>query len=159
MNTPRKRLLKDSVQKGPEKSAHATIDAPDELPIEELLDTVKFLKSISDDILNNITIKGIPGIKKAFISERQRPIVAQDGSISSEREYVIETDGINMRAVMEHECVDPYQLVCNNPSDSYRTYGIGCGRGMLMTKIRAVIADGGSHINYRYHALLCDTMT
>lgn len=120
---------------------------------------LQFLESILSDVLSGISIKGVPGVKKAFVSRKESPLVQPDGSIANVQEYLIETDGINMVETLSNLSVDPTRLSCNDPAEMNRVYGVESSRNTLLTEVKSVIADGGSSISYRHVALLCDTMT
>ena len=120
----------------------------------------QFLEHIKWDFLSSLTISGVPGIDKAFIS--QKPIVEYDenGALSSKRrEFVIETDGINLRDVVKVPGIDLSRLYCNDPQEMMSMFGVEVARETLMEEIRSVIESGGSYINYRHLCLLCEVMT
>lgn len=112
------------------------------------------------DILNSVSICGIPGVKKAFVSEKPVDIYGPDGDLlKNQKEFVIETDGINMKDVINVFGIDPTKLTCNNPQEMAEMFGIEVARQTLMQEIRGVIEDGGTYINYRHLVLLCEIMT
>ncbi len=128
-------------------------------PVE--VDGNTFFDLIKNELLTSVTVCGVPGIEKTFISKKQFPQIDPDTGVlaSTGKEYVIETDGINMRDCIYVEGVDPYRLTCNDPRDILSMYGVELAREVLLDEIRAVTEGGGTIINYRHLSLLCDVMT
>lgn len=127
---------------------------------ESTLSARSFFDNIKSDFLSSITVTGIPGIDKAFIS--QKPVVEYDesGALNMKRkEFVIETDGINMKDVIKIPGVDSNRIYCNDPQEMMTMFGVEVARNTLLEEIRHVIESGGSYINYRHLCLLCDVMT
>lgn len=120
-----------------------------------------FFEFIKNDFLSAVTVCGVPGIEKTFISRKQFPTIDPETGVlsSAGKEYVIETDGINMRDCIYVEGVDPYRLTCNDPRDILSLFGVELARETLLYEIRAVTEGGGSYIDYRHLSLLCDVMT
>ncbi|KAJ3250961.1 DNA-directed RNA polymerase II subunit rpb1 [Chytriomyces hyalinus] len=82
-------------------------------------------------------VNSVPGIERALVSHRTTGVY---GNTNVTKEYIIETEGINLRGVMKVKDVD--HLVES-----------------LLNEIRGVIEDVGSAINYRHLALLVEVMT
>jgi DNA-directed RNA polymerase II subunit RPB1 len=120
-----------------------------------------FFNFIKNDFLSAVTVCGVPGIEKTFVSKKQFPTIDPKTGVlaSTGKEYVIETDGINMRDCIYVEGVDPYRLTCNDPRDILSLFGVELARETLLYEIRAVTEGGGSYIDYRHLSLLCDVMT
>ena len=120
----------------------------------------QFLQTFKEEILCAVTVCGIPGIEKAFVSEKPIAFYDTEGNLDQKkREYIIETDGINMQDTMCVEGVDSSRLYCNDPQEMASLFGIEVSRSSLVEEIRGVIESGGSYINYRHLSLLCDLMT
>ncbi|KAI8822770.1 hypothetical protein BJ741DRAFT_635196 [Chytriomyces cf. hyalinus JEL632] len=75
------------------------------------------------------------------------------------KEYIIETEGINLRGVMKVKDVDASRVYCNDPHEMLSVFGIEIARESLLNEIRGVIEDAGSAINYRHLVLLVEVMT
>jgi DNA-directed RNA polymerase II subunit RPB1 len=128
-------------------------------PLNEVL-SKRFLEDITWDLLQSITVAGIAGVTKAFVS--QKPIVEydSDGVLSTHRkEFFIETEGINMKHVRKISGIDISRSYCNDPQEMLNIFGIEIARTILMGEIRGVIESGGSYINHRHLCLLCELMT
>ncbi|TYJ52234.1 hypothetical protein B9479_007165 [Cryptococcus floricola] len=126
---------------------------------EELLgDEDMFLKRIEGTLLDQVELGGVTGIIRVFISEGKKVVVSQNGEYDQEREWFLETDGINLKAVMAIDGVNAFRTYSNNCYEVYETLGIEAARNALYKELNGVIEMGGSYVNYRHLALLCDLM-
>ena len=126
---------------------------------EELMgDEDMFLKRIESTLLDQVELGGITGIQRVFISEGKRVILSRSGEFDQEKEWFLETDGTNLREVLAVEGVDPVRTYSNNNFEIYETLGIEAARNALYKELNGVIEMGGSYVNYRHMALLCDLM-
>lgn len=119
----------------------------------------KFFEMILDTLLQSVLVSGVPGIDKAFISQQTITQYDENGLVSDKKEYIIETDGINMKGCLGVEGVDASRIYCNDPQEMLSLFGIEISQGTLLKEIRSVIETGGSYINFRHLSLLCDVMT
>ncbi len=126
---------------------------------EELLgDEDMFLKRIEGTLLDQVELGGITGIQRVFISEGKRIVLSQQGEYDQEKEWYLETDGINLKQVLAVDGVDAVRTYSNNCYEVFETLGIEAGRNALFKELNGVIEMGGSYVNYRHLALLCDLM-
>ena len=117
-----------------------------------------FLRRIEGIMLDKVELGGITGIQRVFISEGKTVVLSQQGEYDQEKEWFLETDGINLGAVLAVDGVDPIRTYSNNCYECYTTLGIEAGRNALFKELNGVIEMGGSSVNYRHLALLCDLM-
>jgi DNA-directed RNA polymerase II subunit RPB1 len=114
-------------------------------------------------MLNNITLRGVDNIRRVFMMKREKTTITADGTYAnrdtSDKEWTLETDGINLKKVMCIDGVDFRRTYSNNCVEIFRTLGIEAARAALLTELRNVIEFDGSYVNYRHLALLCDLMT
>jgi DNA-directed RNA polymerase II subunit RPB1 len=75
------------------------------------------------------------------------------------KEWMLDTEGVNLLAVMCHEDVDATRTTSNQLTEVIEVLGIEAVRRALFDELRAVISFDGSYVNYRHLAVLCDTMT
>lgn len=131
---------------------------------EDGMETVEediFLRQLENTMLNSISLRGVPGIQRVFLLEHDKVVVTEEGSIKSrqEKEWVLETDGVNLKAVMTVQGVDFRRTYSNSCVEIFNVLGIEAARVAIMKELRGVIEFDGSYVNYRHLALLCDLMT
>ena len=117
------------------------------------------LKKIEHQLLNEVSLKGIPGIKKVYM--REENVASYDshlGTFSKSKEWILDTDGVNLSQVLSCKGVNTARTVSNDIVEIFQVLGIEAARQALLNELRAVISFDGSYVNYRHLALLCDTM-
>jgi len=120
----------------------------------------KFLRTIESNILKEMTLKGIEGIKKVFMREdKVTKYDERTGKFERSQEWVLDTDGVNMEEVMLLEEVDFARLQSNDIVEILNVLGIEATRKALLFHIRMVISFDGSYVNYRHLGTMCDVMT
>jgi hypothetical protein len=72
-------------------------------------------------------------------------------------QYVLDTDGTNYQAVMNHPYVDGTKLVSSHVHDVLPMLGIEATRATLIQEITTLFDEAG--VNPRHLGLLCDVMT
>jgi DNA-directed RNA polymerase II subunit RPB1 len=131
-------------------------DEDEEVSMEEDV----FLRKIEHNMLNEITLCGVENITRVFISENKYTSVNSEGLIKADKsEYILETDGTNLRVVLSHHGVDPVRTYSNFAVEIMAVLGIEATRAALLKETRKVIEFDGSYVNYRHLALLVDIMT
>jgi DNA-directed RNA polymerase II subunit RPB1 len=121
-----------------------------------------FLRQLENTMLRSVGLRGLPGIQRAFLVEHDKIVVKEDGSIDARnggKEWVLETDGVNLKAVMCIEGVDFKRTYSNNCVEVFNVLGIEAARAAIFKELRSVIEFDGAKVNYRHLALLCDLMT
>ncbi|KAI0932934.1 DNA-directed RNA polymerase II subunit rpb1, variant 2 [Taiwanofungus camphoratus] len=120
-----------------------------------------FLRQLENTMLNSISLRGVPGIERVFLLEHEKVVITEEGSIEArqEKEWVLETDGVNLKAVMCIDGVDYKRTYSNSCVEVFNVLGIEAARVAIMKELRGVIEFDGSYVNYRHLALLCDLMT
>ncbi|KAH7647446.1 DNA-directed RNA polymerase II largest chain, partial [Cryptosporidium bovis] len=120
----------------------------------------KFLEKLMIECLSQITLRGIHNIKKVYMKEEQ---VSRYDCISQkmvrDNQWVLDTDGCNLEAVLCHRAIDSTRTVSNDITEVFTVLGIEAVRRALLRELRTVISFDGSYVNYRHLALLCDNMT
>eukprot|EP00253_Pinus_taeda_P007579 PITA_07579 len=118
-----------------------------------------FLKKIESNMLTEMALRGIPDINKVFIKSQKINKFDENDGFRPESEWMLDTEGVNMLAVMCHEDVDATRTTSNHLIDVIEVLGIEAVRKALLDELRVVISFDGSYVNYRHLAILCDTMT
>jgi DNA-directed RNA polymerase II subunit RPB1 len=118
-------------------------------------DIISIFKNIQEDILTNVVIKGIKGITNIVMSEF--PVHKKlNGEITSEKLWVLETDGVNLLGVFNSPYVDFINTRSNDIIEVYEILGIEAARNLLIYEITDVIDE---YVNDRHIELLCDIIT
>ena len=150
-------------------SINCDID-PDEIinGIQDQSDILSIIKSINEDIINNISIKGIKNITDIIISEENISKVNDEKSeLHDKNSYVLKniknkylvSDGINLVNIMNSPYVDYINTHSNDIIEIFNVLGIEAGRQVLIDELVSVVDHAGEYINLRHIELLCDVMT
>eukprot|EP01113_Clastostelium_recurvatum_P019728 TRINITY_DN2328_c0_g1_i3.p1 TRINITY_DN2328_c0_g1~~TRINITY_DN2328_c0_g1_i3.p1 ORF type:complete len:1809 (+),score=540.19 TRINITY_DN2328_c0_g1_i3:155-5581(+) len=119
-----------------------------------------FLKKIESTMLTEMTLRGIPSIRKVFMREEKRVTIDHTaGSYTTTNEWILDTEGVNLLAVMSYPGVDHRRTTSNDIVEIIQVLGIEAVRRALLNELRAVISFDGSYVNYRHLAILADVMT
>ncbi|KAK3674120.1 DNA-directed RNA polymerase II core subunit rpo21 [Recurvomyces mirabilis] len=122
------------------------------------------LKRFENFMLDKVSLRGVPGVRKAFVSSETNHYIKPDGSIVASRadenckEWYLDTDGFNLRKTLAVEGVDPHRTTCNHFGEIFKVFGIEATRAALLRELAAVLTGDGSYVNYRHMAILCDVM-
>ncbi|MEM2995300.1 MAG: DNA-directed RNA polymerase subunit A' [Candidatus Bathyarchaeia archaeon] len=103
------------------------------------------LKKLLDKV-SSFYVKGIPGIKRALVTEEHG-------------EWVIRTDGSNLPKVLEVAGVDTTRTTTNNIHEIAKTLGIEAARNALISESKSVLEDQGLDVDIRHVMLVADMMT
>jgi DNA-directed RNA polymerase II subunit RPB1 len=119
-----------------------------------------FLKRLEGQMLSNLALRGIPDIKKVFIREANTMGLDPDTeTFAKKSEWMLDTDGVNLLQVMNHEDVDFARTTSNHLIEVIQVLGIEAVRNTLLKELRGVIEFDGSYVNYRHLAILVEVMT
>ncbi|GBG86864.1 hypothetical protein CBR_g42147 [Chara braunii] len=118
-----------------------------------------FLKKIESNMLTEMSLRGIRDIRKVFIREVKKNRFDEEQGFVVDKEWMLDTEGVNLLAVMCHEDVDSSRTSSNHLIEVIEVLGIEAVRGALLKELRDVISFDGSYVNYRHLAILCDVMT
>lgn len=86
----------------------------------------EYLQKIEDTLLNTMTLKGIKGIGKVFIRQGKKPELT-DG-VNPGKEWILETDGVNLAEALPIEGVDSTRTISNDIFEVLGTLGIEAAR-------------------------------
>ena len=123
------------------------------------MDDLLALKKLQNRLLTGIVIRGVPGIKAANFRQDKDTMEfnAEEGVYKQVTQYVLDTDGTNFLAVMNHPYVDGTKLTSSHVHDIYENLGIEATRSTLIQEITTLFEEAG--VNCRHLGLLCDVMT
>lgn len=133
--------------------------------VSESDDAIAALKAIEHNIIHNVLLKGIKGIKKVSMhlktKEKKRATTdvynAQDLVFDRVAEWVLDTDGTNLQEILANVNVDETRTHSNDIWEIFHTFGIEAARRALHREIMEVVGEDA--LNYRHVSLLLDTMT
>ncbi|KAG9245500.1 hypothetical protein BJ878DRAFT_14552 [Calycina marina] len=123
------------------------------------------LKQLESHILDTLTLRGVPGIEKAFLEEGFRLVTLADGSRAANKEndlckeWSLNTTGIALHKTLCVPGVDAARTYCNSFVQILKVFGIEATRTALMRELTAVLSFDGSYVNHRHIAILVDVMT
>ncbi len=95
--------------------------------------------------INNITLKGIEGIK--------RVVIRKDGN-----EYMLYTEGSQLKKVLEVEGVDISRTYTNNIGEIYEVFGIEAARNAIIKEATSTLGEQGLTVDIRHIMLVSDIM-
>ena len=120
-----------------------------------------FLKKIESNMLSQMTLRGVEGIKRVFMREPKRETIDRDDGPAQDVDRVgARHGGRQPDAVMcADRKIDHTRTTSNDIVEIIRILGVEAVRQALLGELRAVIEFDGSYVNYRHLAILCDVMT
>jgi DNA-directed RNA polymerase beta' subunit len=123
------------------------------------MDDLLALKKLQNRLLTGIVIRGVPGIKAVNFRQDKDTMEfnAEETVYKQVTQYVLDTDGTNFLAVMNHPYVDGTKLTSSHVHDIYENLGIEATRSTLIQEITTLFEEAG--VNCRHLGLLCDVMT
>jgi DNA-directed RNA polymerase II subunit RPB1 len=120
-------------------------------------DHIYMIKSFQDQLMNNIVLRGIKGIKKVMLRKIKNTLVKSDGVYTKKDSWVLDTTGTNLIHMLGLDYIDAKRTVSNDIQEVYRVFGIEAARQAIYNELSEVFDD--SPINYHHVCLLCDRMT
>ncbi|KAK5000847.1 DNA-directed RNA polymerase II core subunit rpo21, partial [Elasticomyces elasticus] len=142
-----------------------TMNSKDGDDEEQGLEQDNFLKKLELNMLDTLTLRGVPKVERAFVSSKAKLRVADDGSLQMSKgdplceEWFLDTSGSALKDVIVVDGVDPYRTYSNSFIEIYECFGIEATRSALMRELKQVLSFDGSYVNHRHLALLVDVMT
>eukprot|EP00978_Attheya_sp_CCMP212_P015069 scaffold38725_cov52-Attheya_sp.AAC.3 len=119
-----------------------------------------FLKRLEKSILSSLKLRGVEDVKKVFMRAGAKKSTWDDeAGFGVKDEWILETDGTNLMAVLGVDYVDATRTISNDIVEVFVVLGIEGVRGAILSELRNVISFDGSYVNYRHLACLVDVMT
>jgi DNA-directed RNA polymerase II subunit RPB1 len=108
-------------------------------------------------VLNDITLKGIDGIRDISMDEQRVINFNEDnGEMKVEKEFVVTTTGINLERLKYMKGINNTRIRVNDIYTVYRNYGIEATRQILIKEYMEVLGD---KLTNTHLSLLVDMMT
>ena len=120
-------------------------------------DHIYMIKSFQDQLMNNIVLRGIKGIRKVMLRTIKNTLKKTEGTYAKKESWVLDTMGTNLLHVLGLDYIDTKRTVSNDIQEVYRVFGIEAARQAIYNELSEVFDD--SPINYHHVCLLCDRMT
>ncbi|KAF2148296.1 putative DNA-dependent RNA polymerase II largest subunit [Myriangium duriaei CBS 260.36] len=123
------------------------------------------LQRLQEHLLEHTTLRGVPGVDRAFVSSKGKLRVKEDGSLTVLKddplckEWFLDTSGVALKDVLVIEGVDATRTTSNHFIEIFNCFGIEATRAALMRELKQVLSFDGSYVNYRHLSLLVDVMT
>jgi DNA-directed RNA polymerase II subunit RPB1 len=120
----------------------------------------ELLRRMQKNLIENLHLRGVPGIKKVYLSKKKY-LKWKDsaGRFVPVEEWILETDGTNLAAVLAVPSVNHTLTVSNDVVEMCQILGIEGARSSLFNELRTVLSFDGAYVNYRHIACLADCMT
>ena len=122
-------------------------------------DHIYMLKNFQDQLLENVVIRGISGIRKVNLRKVKDNVVEHNGSYRKQDIWVLDTIGTNLMEILSLDFIDKNRTVSNNIVEVYDVLGIEAARQTIYNEFVEVIEHDGTYINYHNFSILCDRMT
>ena len=133
-----------------QKNMQETLDQSDEIYL---------LRNFQDNLLNNIALRGIPGITNVLPRKLQNMVVKEDDRFVQKDVYVLDTAGTNLMDVLAYDFIDNNRTYSNDIKEVYNVLGIEAARQILYNEFVEVMEFSDVYINYHHLSILCDRMT
>ncbi|KAI6111259.1 RNA polymerase 2 [Pisolithus sp. B1] len=91
-----------------------------------------FLHQLENTMLNSVSLRGVPGVHRVFLPEHDKVYVSDEGGIKTKKEWALETDGVNLKAVMCVPGVDFTRTYSNSCVEIFNILGIEAARAAIM---------------------------
>jgi DNA-directed RNA polymerase II subunit RPB1 len=104
-------------------------------------------------------LRGVDHVKEVFMRGGAKRTWDDNTGFGVCDEWILETDGTNLMAVLGVDYVDATRTTSNDIVDVFVSLGIEGVRGALLSELRNVISFDDVYVNYRHLACLVDVMT
>ena len=117
------------------------------------------MQQLQNHLLDTVYIQGLQNIDKASTREVHLSIETANKTIETQSEWIIDTEGTNLRQVLALPEVDNTRTISNDIIEIYNIFGVEMANAVLAQEIRHVLSFDGTYVNERHIQLLVDTMT
>jgi len=132
-------------------------------------DEIYLLKNFQDTVLNNIVLRGVPGVgnvipRKIANMVKDPPkgleITKEGGEIVTKEDvWILDTNGSNMLDVLALDFIDSTRTISNDIREVFDVLGIAAARQVMYQEFVDVMEFSDVYINHHHLSLLCDRMT
>jgi DNA-directed RNA polymerase beta' subunit len=125
--------------------------------INDTMDYISNLKNLTEQLLDNIILKGAKDIKKVIMRKMQNQLIKQEGNYTKKDIWVLDTIGSNLLDILGMDEIDSTRTYSNNIIEMYDVLGIEATRQSIFNELDEVLKS--TYINYHHLSLLADRMT
>lgn len=122
-------------------------------------DEIYMLKNFQDNVLNNIVLRGINGIKNVSPRKVKNSVIKEDGKFVQKESWILDTTGTNLLDVLALDYIDAKRTCSNDIKEIFDVLGIEAARQAIHNELVEVMEFSDVYINYHHVSLLCDRMT
>ena len=125
----------------------------------------RWMRKLEKHLLDDVSLRGVRGIERAYIREDQRLDIREDGSMVKQAkdprctEWILDTTGIALAEVLAVNAINPHSAYSNSFIEVLGVLGIEAARAGLLKELSMVLSFDGSYVNARHLGLLVDIMT
>jgi DNA-directed RNA polymerase beta' subunit len=147
------RLNSNALSKAKSKTKGVTVETLDQS------DDIYLLRNFQDNVLNNVVLRGVHGIKNVLPRKLQNYVVKEDGKYNRKDVWVLDTTGTNLMEVLSKDFVDGMRTYSNDIKEMFDVLGIEAARQVVYNEFVDVMEFSDVYINYHHLSLLADRMT
>jgi DNA-directed RNA polymerase II subunit RPB1 len=142
---------------------HTDTNSPDKLVLrivflQDMVKNALSLRFIEEKLLDT-PLTGMDGIGRVYVREIKDEVIYDDkvGGYTQKKQYVLDTEGVNILDLSTKEGVDPYRTFSNDIHEVLEVFGIETARISLYEEFMEVFAT--EPVNYHHMIMLVDQMT
>ena len=139
-----KRLEMDEIIAVIEKNFKKAVINDNEIIVEPAKSGIRELRLLADKV-RDLQISGIKGIGKVIIRR--------------DEEWVIHTEGSNLKSILEMEGIDTRRTTTNNIHEIGEVLGIEAARQSIINEAQNTLSEQGLSVDVRHIMLVADIMT
>ena len=122
-------------------------------------DEIYMLRNFQENLLNNIVLRGVQGVRNVMPRKLQNSVVRDEGKYTRKDTWVLDTTGTNLMEVLGLDYIDSNRTFSNDIKEIFDVLGIEAARQVIYNEFVEVMEFSDVYINYHHLSLLCDRMT
>ena len=122
-------------------------------------DEICYIKSFAEQMLDNISLRGLKGISKVLLRKDPSHLEYRDGKYQNNPIWVLDTVGSNLLVALGLDYIDEKRTYTNSITEMCRVLGIEAARQSIYNEFLEITEKDGSYINAHHLGLLTDRMT
>ncbi|KAH9513866.1 DNA-directed RNA polymerase II subunit RPB1 [Bulinus truncatus] len=118
----------------------------EEIKFDKMNDDV-FLRYIEVNLLSDTSLQGIESITKVYLpntNDKRRFHITEEGEFKAASEWILETDGSNLKKVLIEKDVDPVRTYTNDIVEVFDNLGIEAARNVIKREVD-ILMEAASH--------------